>query len=358
MPEGEQGSDARRLEVAIPHEHALLVDDLPVDAGVPRRRAAGRPVLEPGGERDGQPARGLGRPHEDVRQRVGTLLAGIPRHEHGAGPLGPRHLDGRARVDHHHRPRVGGEDRLHELALATRQGEVGPVVPLGLPLPVGPDHDHGDVGRPRGGDRPLELVAGVGPRRADPGAQDGGGGRAGPHVHRQLVGTTGLEIARRLDGLAARAVEALAPRRLGVVDDDVAVHAQHGAPGALEAEPPPSRHVGREGPADADGAPPDGQARRRRADPHDACRVRHSGRRPVTPTADRPGRSTRSGTPRHRRRRRSIAGQTRGRSGTRPRTRRPRPGGARPARRPRCGAGAASPPSCPRPSPAGWRSGR
>ena len=77
----------------------------------------------------------------------------------------------------------------------------------------------------------------------------------GHRSHRQLVRAAGLELVVGLDGLAARAVEPLAPVGLGVVDDHVAVDAQHGTPGALQPQPPPPRHVGREDAAYPHGAP-------------------------------------------------------------------------------------------------------
>ena len=62
------------------------------------------------------------------------------------------------------------QDRLDELALPAGQREVGPVVSLGLPLPVRADHDHGDV-RLGGGARPPARTrrpcpAGMRPIRA------------------------------------------------------------------------------------------------------------------------------------------------------------------------------------------------
>ena len=124
VPEGEERSEARRLEEAVADEDALPVDDLALDArvAVALHAEAGRPVLHPGGEGHRQPPGGLGGARDDVGQRVGALFARVPGHEDGAGTLGPRHLDGGARVDDDDRAGVGLEDRLDELALAARAG--------------------------------------------------------------------------------------------------------------------------------------------------------------------------------------------------------------------------------------------
>ena len=165
-----------------------------------------------------------------------------------------------------------------------------------------------------------------GGRRPDPRPHDRGRGRARPDLHGQLVGAAGGEVDRHLDGLAAGAVEARAPDGLGVVDDDLAVEAEHGPPGALEPEPPRPGDVRVEGRGQPDRARPDGELRPRRADPQRpgpcgptsvatgvAGEVRvvevrdaHASRRPAGA-----GRSTgspgRSGTPP--RRRRTASGQ-------------------------------------------------
>ena len=70
-------------------------------------------------------------------------------------------------------------------------------MPLGLPLPVRTHHDHRHVGRGGGGTARSNSSPVSGGAAADAGPQDGRGGRPWPHVHRQLVRATGLEVDRR-----------------------------------------------------------------------------------------------------------------------------------------------------------------
>ena len=122
MAEREEGSEACGLEEAVADEDLLAVDDPALHPWVPFALDAetGRPVLHTDRERDRQPSRGLGGAGDDVGQGIRTLFAGVPGHEDGGGALGPRHLDGRAGVDHHDRAGVGVEDSLDELALSPR----------------------------------------------------------------------------------------------------------------------------------------------------------------------------------------------------------------------------------------------
>ena len=96
MPEREERREVRRLEEAVADQHALAVDDLALHPWITLalHAEARGPVLHPGREGHRQPARRLGGTGEDVGQRVGALFAGVPGHEDGAGPLGPRHVDG------------------------------------------------------------------------------------------------------------------------------------------------------------------------------------------------------------------------------------------------------------------------
>ena len=128
--------------------------------------------------------------------------------EHGPGRAAHRHVDGGARVDDHHGATVHLEHRLDQLALAAGERQVGPVVTLGLPLPVGSHDDHGDVGRRGGCHRALELVAGVRRRCPDPRPMIGDETNAAKC--RLSGGRRRRRGQRPLDGLAAGAVEARA----------------------------------------------------------------------------------------------------------------------------------------------------
>ncbi len=152
------------------------------------------------------------------------------------------------------------EHGLDQLALATGQRQVGAVVPLGLPLPVGADDDHGDVGLGGGGNRTLELVARVRGRGAEARSHDRGRGRPRPDVDGELVGAPGGEVERHLDRLAARRRRSWNHATGSVLSTTTSpVEAEDGPSGALEPEPPRARHVGHERRGQPDRARPDGE---------------------------------------------------------------------------------------------------
>ena len=140
--------------------------------------------------------------------------------------------------------------------------------PSGLPLPVGADDDHRDVGPPpaaataRSNSSPVS--GGAAPMRAP---MIGDEAAARPDVHGQLVGTTGRQVERDLDRLAPRAVEA-EPRAGSVLSTTTSPSRRRTARPALSRpQPPRSGHLGHERGRQPDRALPDGQVGMWWADP-------------------------------------------------------------------------------------------
>ena len=277
MPEREEGSEACRLVEAVADEHLLPVDDPALHPRIPVTLHAEtrRPVLHPGRERDRQAPRGLGGAGDDVGQGIGPLLAGVPGHEDGGGALGPGHLDGRARVDHARSVRGlasrtastssrcrPGNDRSGRSCPSDSHSPLDPTTTTETSASAAARTARSNSSPVSGGDAPIARP------------EDGGGRRPGPHLDGELVGVAGCEVDGDLHRLASCAVEAGTTRWFRVVDEHVAIQAQHRAPGALQPEPPRAGHVRREAAADAHGTGAGRQTRPRRTDPHDPGRVR------------------------------------------------------------------------------------
>ena len=178
-----------------------------------------RRVLEPGRERDRQPAAGLGVAGQHVDQRVAELLAGEPQLQHGRHVVEPRHRHRRPGVEHDDRVRVGRDDGGDELVLVAGQGQRRAVLALGLPVVVGADDDDGDVGGGGDGGGPLDVVgvaARAGRRRR---GRARSSRRVGRVVDLELVAPAGLERDRAADLRAAHAEEGAAALGLGELDD-------------------------------------------------------------------------------------------------------------------------------------------
>ena len=235
------------------------------------------------------------------------------------------------------------------------QRQVGAVVALGLPLPVGADDDHGDVGLGGGAHRALELVARVRRRGADARPHDGGGGGPRPDVDGQLVG-----VSRRRGRPSPR--PARSRRRRSWSHATGSVLSTTTAPSRRSTARPALSSPSRQAP-DTSGTnvadsrtehAPDGELRLRGADPQDPGGVRRL-RRHGSAGQRRGCRSTRCRASRvaaeqpqvDRREARVDPAAHLGGDGR-------HPGAAPPAPRPRAGAGAGSPRSCRRP----WRAGR
>ena len=132
----------------------------PRSAWCPGRARRGR-----SGPRGGQAATGLGGAEQNVGQPVTGLLPGKPAQQHRPDLVTPGQQDRTARVDNDDGARVGRRHRGHQLVLAPRKVQCGPIEPLALDL-VGGTHDHdGDVGGSRQFHGRVELVAFRQPRR-------------------------------------------------------------------------------------------------------------------------------------------------------------------------------------------------
>ncbi|KAJ6443523.1 cell wall protein [Purpureocillium lavendulum] len=190
-------------------------------------------VLQAAGEAEGELARGVGVAKEHVGDGVAGLVAAVPGLDDGARVGEPRHLLGRARLHHHGRVGVGGDDGGDEPVERSGQPHALAVGALGLPVRVEARAHHHLVVLRREGRRPRNLVVVVDDLApADAQGSVLGRARVAAELRRRRRPELDAEPVRLALGhghapalLARRLAEEAVARdlRRGVVDDELVV---------------------------------------------------------------------------------------------------------------------------------------